>query len=102
MTVAPTNKIVVDVQLDDPHTTTEVYAEDYSIEIVRYAGVVRCGLGTRAWVHPGNVVDATDGAVVYLAPGARLEEPREAELTRGEITVCPWTHWPDIDIETTP
>ena len=80
-------------QPEDPHggeLVDDLLVEDAEVEVRAYPGVVRAGLGATVWAHPGVVVDAEDGAVVYLAPRAYLEEWRPGALERGSVQIIPW------------
>jgi|APEBP8051072661_1049379.scaffolds.fasta_scaffold02029_5 hypothetical protein len=72
-------------------TVEDLEILDETVEVLDWPAVVRLGLGAIGYIHPGNVVDVTDGATAYLAPGAHLEEIRPGALERGDITVVPWT-----------
>ena len=82
--------------VDEPATlldcelVDDLLVEDAEVEVRAFPGVVRAGLGATVWAHPGVVVDAEDGATVYLATGASLEEWRPGALERGTVSIIPW------------
>lgn len=77
----------LEVHVDD---VEDLFVEDAEVEVRAYPGVVRAGVGATVWAHPGVVVDAVDGAVIHLAPGASLEECRPGALERADVSVIPW------------
>lgn len=79
-----------DELLPNRELVDDLLIEDAEVEVRAYPGVVRAGLGATVWAHPGVVVDAEDGAVVYLAPGASLEEWRPGALERGTVHIITW------------
>lgn len=86
-----------DELLPNPELVDDLLIEDAEVEVRAYPGVVRAGLGATVWAHPGVVVDAEDGAVVYLAPGASLEEWRPGALERGTVQILRWDPTATID-----
>lgn len=87
--------LVISVTDPTPGVGTEdvledLLVEDAEVEVRAYPGVVRAGIGATVWAHPGVTVDAVDGAVVYLAPGASLEESRSGAVERVDISVISW------------
>ena len=93
MTTQPGHWATVIDQPDVPDRdlVDDLLVEDEEVEVRAYPGVVRAGMGATVWAHAGVVVDAEDGAVVYLAPLARLEEWRPGALDRGTVQIIPWT-----------
>ena len=82
--------VVVDVRPVDAAGVDDLEVEDAEVEVRAFPGVVRAGLGATVWARPGVVVDVVDGAVVFLAKGASLEECRPGALERGEVSVILW------------
>ena len=92
-TSAPSCHAAIVDQPEDPQggeLVDDLLVEDAEVEVRAYPGVVRAGIGSTVWAHPGVVVDAEDGAVVYLAPRACLEEWRPGALERGAVQIIPW------------
>lgn len=83
----------IDVDLRDPCT----FLEDVTVEIRSWPAPLELGIGVTAYIHPGVVVAAvSDGAVVYLAPGARIEDLAPGALEAGAVTVTSWTTYPHL------
>lgn len=72
-----------------PHP--EVVVEDQTLQVCRYDGVVRAGLGAVIYASDGVVVDAGSGSEIHLAPGAALEEePPPGALESLDVCVVRW------------
>lgn len=76
---------------DIPQPHPDVYVEDQKVQVHRYDGVVRAGLGAVVYAASGVVVDAGSGSEVHLAPGASLEEtPAPGALENLDLSVVAW------------
>jgi len=85
--------VSIDVDLRDPCT----FLEDVTVEIRSWPAPLELGIGVTAYVHPDVIIAAvSDGAVVYLAAGARIEDLAPGALEAGTITVTSWTTYPHL------
>lgn len=76
---------------DVPQPHPDVVVEDQVVEVRRYDGVVRAGLGAVVYAACGVVVDAGSGSEVHLAAGASLEEaPAPGALESLDLSVVAW------------